>query len=196
MLAKLPVFDLRFIFGFLFGDRGGIAADLPGRLALRLFQGKLFLKQFPCQGRQGGRDLERFFPRFRNSLGYASPSWTGNSARQERERPDMASEKKANPESGEAQAPTADEIKREAIRALTKANKDYPNATMGQQIKVAICRFILDEAGVSAPEERKAAMDAFMASPSWFGASANAMTESGVVAPTKRGEKVVGGFDA
>lgn len=97
----------------------------------------------------------------------------------------------------EAEAkPTADEMKREAIRALAKANADYPNATMGQQIKVALCRFILDEAGVTEPSNRKDAMDAFMATPAWFGASANAMTESEVIAPRKRGEKVVGGFDA
>lgn len=92
--------------------------------------------------------------------------------------------------------PSADELKREAIRALAKANADYPNVTMGQQIKLAICRFILDEAGVTAQAERQAALDSFMATPAWFGASANAMTESGVIAPRKRGEKVVGGFSA
>ena len=91
---------------------------------------------------------------------------------------------------------TNEESKALAIASLKKANADYPNATMGQQIKVGICRFILDEAGVTDKVERQAALDAFMASPAWFGASANAMTESGVVEPRKRGEKVVGGFDA
>ena len=89
----------------------------------------------------------------------------------------------------------ADAMKREAKRALAKANVDYGNAPLGQQIKVAICRFILDEAGVSEQEERQAAMNAFMATPSWFGASANAMTESGVIEPRKRGEKL-GEFNA
>lgn len=86
--------------------------------------------------------------------------------------------------------------KEQAIAALKTANSDYPNATMGQQIKCALCRFILDEAGVDDKEARQDAMNAFMATPSWFGASANAMTESGVVEPTKRGEKTVGGFSA
>lgn len=96
----------------------------------------------------------------------------------------------------EAAKPSADELKREAIRALAKANADYPNATMGQQIKLALCRYILDEAGVTVQAERQAALDSFMATPAWFGASANAMTESGVIEPRKRGEKIVGGFSA
>ena len=89
-----------------------------------------------------------------------------------------------------------EKAKAAAIAALTKSNSDYANATMGQQIKVAICRFILDEARVSEKKARQEALNAFMATPSWFGASANAMTESGVIEPRKRGEKTVGGFDA
>lgn len=100
------------------------------------------------------------------------------------------------PEGEKPSPPTADELKREAVRALEKANKDYPNATMGQQIKLALCRFILDEAGVVEQSERQAALDSFMSTPAWFGASANAMTESGVIEPRKRGEKIVGGFSA
>lgn len=95
-----------------------------------------------------------------------------------------------------AELPSAEAMKREAIRALKKANEDYGNAPLGQQIKVALCRFILDEAGVSEKELRQAAMNAFMATPSWFGASANAMTESEVVPARKRGDKIVGGFNA
>lgn len=89
-----------------------------------------------------------------------------------------------------------EQAKKAAIAALAKANGEYANATMGQQIKVAICRFILDEAGVSEKEARQEALNAFMATPSWFGASANAMTESGVIEPRKRGDKTVGGFNA
>lgn len=92
--------------------------------------------------------------------------------------------------------PSAEEMEKEAVRALKKANEDYGNVALGQQIKVAICRFILDECGCTAQEERQAAMNAFMATPSWFGASANAMTESGVIEPRKRGAKTVGGFNA
>lgn len=84
-------------------------------------------------------------------------------------------------------------MKKEAIAALKWANEKYPNVSLGQQIKVGIAKFILDEAGVTGPE-RQDALNAFMNTPSWFGASANAMTESGVVEPRKRGEKVVGEF--
>ncbi len=86
--------------------------------------------------------------------------------------------------------------KERAVAALKKANADYANAAFGAQIKVAICRYILDAAGVDDKEARQEAMNNFMATPSWFGASANAMTESGVVEAKKRGEKVVGGFAA
>ncbi len=83
-----------------------------------------------------------------------------------------------------------------ATEALKWANEKYPKASQGQQIKVGILKFILDEAGVSEDDLRKGAVDAFMATPSWFGASANAMTESGVIEARKRGEKTVGGFEA
>lgn len=103
---------------------------------------------------------------------------------------------RAIPPAERERATMSEQMKTAAVAALSKANADYPSVPLGQQIKVAIARFILDEAGVKEPEARQDALDAFMETPSWFGASANAMTESGVIEPRKRGEKTVGGFKA
>lgn len=85
--------------------------------------------------------------------------------------------------------------KEQATSSLKWAHEKYPTASMGTKIKLGILKFILDEAGATG-DERQNAVDRFMECPSWFGASANAMTESGVIEAKKRGEKVVGGFEA
>jgi hypothetical protein len=78
---------------------------------------------------------------------------------------------------------TKDQAKQLAISALKWANETYPAVSQGKRIKVAILRHILDEAGVARDsEDRKAACKAFMATPTWFGASANSLTIAGIVA--------------
>src|SRR5881392_4158991 len=67
--------------------------------------------------------------------------------------------------------------KKECIGYLEKAKADVPNASQAVQIKIAICRFILAELGETDKDVRKDVMSAFLETPSWFGASANAMQE-------------------
>jgi hypothetical protein len=78
---------------------------------------------------------------------------------------------------------TKDQAAGAAQKALNWAHETYPQVSQGKRIKVALLRFILDEAGVKrGSDERKAACAAFMATPTWFGASANSLTTTGIVA--------------
>ena len=72
---------------------------------------------------------------------------------------------------------TKEERKKQAVSYLAKAKADMPLATQAGQIKWAIARFILDELGVEDPKTRNDVASAFMETPSFFGASANAMQE-------------------
>ena len=74
----------------------------------------------------------------------------------------------------EKDQPAVDREK-DCIGYLEKAKADVPNASQAMQIKIAICRFILSELGENDKEVRKDVMTAFLETPSWFGASANAM---------------------
>jgi hypothetical protein len=86
------------------------------------------------------------------------------------------------------------EQKDKAIASLKWANEAYPAVSMVKKIKLGILHFIFNEAGVKG-EDRKNATKAFMATPGWFGGSANAMTDSGVMEKQKGSEVKVDEFD-
>lgn len=78
-------------------------------------------------------------------------------------------------------------LKASAKKACQKAMEAYPNLSQAQQIKLAVACFILDEAGCSG-DERKDAVNAFMATPNYFGASANTLTDGfGLIEKNSRG---------
>jgi len=74
---------------------------------------------------------------------------------------------------------TKDQRKAQAIGFLEKAKADLPGASQAAQIKLAIVRFILDELGEEDKAVRQDVATAFMETPSFFGASANAMQKLG-----------------
>jgi len=72
---------------------------------------------------------------------------------------------------------TKDQRKAQAIELLEKAKADAPKSTQAAQIKLAIARFFFHELGIEEKAIRNDARDAFLETPSFFGASANAMQE-------------------
>ena len=84
----------------------------------------------------------------------------------------MTASKKTDPATAVAKA----ERKAEALKYLKTARDQFPDWSQASQIKLAVARYILDEAGVKGPERQDAAT-AYMETPSWFGASANALQE-------------------
>ena len=72
---------------------------------------------------------------------------------------------------------TKDERKKQAVSYLSKSKADMPGATQAGQIKLALARFILDELGEADKDVRQDVVTAFLETPSFFGASANAMQE-------------------
>lgn len=79
----------------------------------------------------------------------------------------------------------ADKAKSEATKACKTMLEKYPNASQATIIKLAVLKFILDECGATG-EERQEAVKAFMATPSYFGASANTLTTMKLVEKNAR----------
>ena len=84
--------------------------------------------------------------------------------------------------------------KEEAVACLKKANGNYGQHSFAIQIKAAVFDFITNEVGVTDKDILKDAFVRFMETPSWFGASANAMTDSGVIEAQARKQRVVPEF--
>jgi len=84
--------------------------------------------------------------------------------------------------------------KEQAIKALEKANANYSDSSYAIQTKAAILYFLFDELGIKDIETMKECFARFMECPSWFGASANCMTDSGVIEKVAKKDRVVPEF--
>jgi len=79
------------------------------------------------------------------------------------------------------------EGKEHALEYLVTARAEHSEMSQAFQIRLALLRYILDEADVQEQPKRQAALRAFMNTPTWFGASANAMQNcDGYVKHAKR----------
>ena len=90
-----------------------------------------------------------------------------------------------------------DELNAAAVAALEKSHELNSELPLATQIKVAIFIFMLGELGIKADaEEAGEAYKAWMATPTWFGASANSMTKAGIVEERSRseGKKPIGRY--
>lgn len=93
-------------------------------------------------------------------------------------------------------AMTAEQGKAAAVKHLAQAQKELATSSKALRIRVAICRFFLEEMGITAQAERDELMQAWLATPVCFGASANTLVELEVIPETHRGARVVPGIKA
>ena len=84
--------------------------------------------------------------------------------------------------------------KDQAIAALKKANANYGESSYAIQTKAGLLYFLFDEMGIKDVKTMKEAFARFMETPSWFGASANCMTDSGVIEKVAKKDRVVPEF--
>lgn len=91
------------------------------------------------------------------------------------------------------------EQNQEAIDYLTEAKEELQpkGYTLQECHKVAVCRLILDKAGITDKEIRNSTMKAFMATHSSIGSN-NSQCEQmfGLRVKTEKGEKVMAEFEA